>query len=99
MEKHKSEGIESKGVKAHFSLDESGIFSLSHCEIVFEKNTTAEAEEDTLSKIGSAFSSLFSGKPDISSTWWCTFFLWIFRLSTEWLTLVVAGYVFRIEGC
>ncbi len=64
LEKNAGDGIESKGVKAHFNLDESGIFSLNIVESVFEKNSTEAAEEaeDTLSKLGSAFTKLFSGK-------------------------------------
>jgi len=62
--KHSGDAIESKGVKAHFSMDESGIFSLSLVESVFEKNSTVTDDEDTLSKIGSAFSKLFSGSTD-----------------------------------
>lgn len=60
--KHVGDGTEPKGVKAHFSMDDSGIFSLSLVESIFEKNSTeAEGDDasDTLSKIGSAFSSLF----------------------------------------
>jgi hypoxia up-regulated 1 len=69
IEKHKAEGVECKGVKAHFSMDESGIFSLSQVEIVFEKNSTEpDASEDTLSKLGSAFSSLFSGSSEAESS-------------------------------
>ena len=64
LEKNSGDGIESKGVKAHFNLDDSGIFTLSLVESVFEKNSTDSVEEptDTLSKLGSAFTNLFSGK-------------------------------------
>ncbi|ODN03799.1 Hypoxia up-regulated protein 1 [Orchesella cincta] len=57
---------ESKGVKAHFSMDDSGILSINLIESVFEKNTTDTDSgdggvQDTLSKLGSAFTKLFSG--------------------------------------
>jgi len=64
LAKHGNEG-EPKGVKAHFNMDESGILSLTLVEAVFEKNSTESSEgtvQDTLSKLGSAFSNLFSGK-------------------------------------
>jgi hypoxia up-regulated 1 len=51
-------------VKAHFNMDESGILDLSLVEAVFEKNSTDTFDggmKDTLSKLGSAFSNLFSG--------------------------------------
>ncbi|CAG7836274.1 unnamed protein product [Allacma fusca] len=66
IEKNKAEGVDCKGVKAHFAMDDSGVFALSHVEIVFEKNTTEPdaGSEDTLSKLGSAFSSLFSGSSE-----------------------------------
>lgn len=62
-EKNKVDGVEPKGVKAHFSMDESGLLSLTLVESIFEKNSTESTSEgsDTLSKLGSAFSSLFSG--------------------------------------
>lgn len=62
LQKHANEG-ESKGVKAHFTMDESGVLSLSLVEAVFEKNGTEEVETvgDKLSKLGSAFSNLFTG--------------------------------------
>merc|ERR1712112_121766 len=42
---------ESKGIKAHFRMDESGILSLDKVESVFEKNSSAEekAEKSTWS--------------------------------------------------
>jgi len=62
LEKHANEG-EAKGVKAHFNMDESGILSLVTVEAVFEKNGTEEADTvgETLSKLGTAFSKLFTG--------------------------------------
>lgn len=60
---------ESKGVKAHFSMDDSGILAINLVESVFEKNTTDSdtgegGVQDTLSKLGSAFSKLFSGSTE-----------------------------------
>lgn len=60
------EGIESKGIKAHFSLDDSGIFSLVNVELLLEKSVLEDAEQDegTLSKLGSTISKLFSGEKE-----------------------------------
>lgn len=54
---------ESKGVKAHFRMDDSGVLYLDKVESVFEKLVTkeAEAEESTLTKIGNTISNLFGG--------------------------------------
>jgi len=63
--KHTAEDVESKGVKAHFNMDDSGIFSLSLVEAVFEKNSTeTEDEGNAFAKLGSAFTKLFSGGND-----------------------------------
>ena len=51
---------ESKGIKVHFKLDDSGVLNLDKIDIQFEK--TVEAEESTLSKLGNKISSFFSGK-------------------------------------
>ncbi|XP_076043824.1 hypoxia up-regulated Grp170 co-chaperone protein isoform X2 [Oratosquilla oratoria] len=67
FEKQLKDGAESKGIKAHFSMDDSGILSLVNVEAVFEKNITEEVEEEeesTLSKLGSTISKLFSGSED-----------------------------------
>ncbi|XP_063217680.1 hypoxia up-regulated protein 1 isoform X1 [Bacillus rossius redtenbacheri] len=59
--KHQGENIESKGVKVHFLVDESGILNLTNVEFVAEKTLTDEElaaqEESTLSKLGSTLSS------------------------------------------
>uniref|UniRef100_A0A182RBY4 Hypoxia up-regulated protein 1 n=1 Tax=Anopheles funestus TaxID=62324 RepID=A0A182RBY4_ANOFN len=57
------ENVESKGIKAHFMLDDSGIFSLANVELVLEKTVTKEEDEDesTFQKIGNTISKLFSG--------------------------------------
>lgn len=57
------DGVESKGIKAHFALDDSGVFSLLNVELLLEKSADAvDADlEGTLSKLGSKISKLFSG--------------------------------------
>lgn len=55
--KHNEENAESKGIKAHFAMDESGILSLVNIELVVEKQ---EAAESPLSKLGNTLTSLFS---------------------------------------
>ncbi|XP_043533656.1 hypoxia up-regulated protein 1 [Chiloscyllium plagiosum] len=53
---------ESKGIKAHFNMDESGILSLDRVEAVFERVQDGEPEEEsTLTKLGNTISSLFGG--------------------------------------
>ncbi|XP_046384105.1 hypoxia up-regulated protein 1 [Ischnura elegans] len=73
-------GSESKGVKAHFTMDDSGILSLAHTELLAEKTLSPEeqaAEEERkrkeesdqqspLSKLGSTISKLFSGSAEES---------------------------------
>merc|ERR1712168_1592615 len=63
--------MESKGVKAHFRMDESGVLTLESVESVFEGNRTEnvtvkadEPDESTLKKIRDGFSSLFGGSTD-----------------------------------
>lgn len=65
MDKNLGENSESKGIKAHFAMDESGVLNLVNVEFVFEKTVTAEAEEEsTLSKLGSTFSKIFGSEPE-----------------------------------
>lgn len=52
---------ESKGIKAHFALDESGLLSLSGIELIVDQNQTDSDEESSLSKLGSTITKLFSG--------------------------------------
>ncbi|XP_006758769.2 PREDICTED: hypoxia up-regulated protein 1 [Myotis davidii] len=53
---------ESKGIKAHFNLDESGVLSLDRVESVFETLVEDSTEEEsTLTKLGNTISSLFGG--------------------------------------
>jgi len=75
LDNNNADNIETKGVKAHFLLDDSGILSVTSIESVFEKTISveeqekleAEAEakeekEDTWSKLGDTISQFF--KPD-----------------------------------
>ncbi|XP_059619437.1 hypoxia up-regulated protein 1 [Phlebotomus argentipes] len=65
LKEHLVENVESKGIKAHFAMDDSGIFALSGVELVYEKSVTEAAEEDDespLSKLGSTISKLFSSE-------------------------------------
>lgn len=63
MAKHQGPGVESKGIKAHFQMDDSGILTLVNVEHVVEKTLVgdAEPEESPLSKLGSTISKLFTG--------------------------------------
>ncbi|XP_033730283.1 hypoxia up-regulated protein 1-like, partial [Pecten maximus] len=58
-----AQDAESKGVKAHFRLDESGILHMDKAEVVFERQGPAE-EESTWSKIGSTLGGLFGSSAD-----------------------------------
>lgn len=63
FKKHIGENVEYKGIKAHFSMDDSGILSLVNVELTVEKLVTAETEEESpLSKLGSTITKLFSGE-------------------------------------
>lgn len=66
LEEKVTEGVESKGIKSHFSLDDSGIFSLVNVELLLEKSAEGveDESEGTLSKLGSTISKLFSGDKD-----------------------------------
>lgn len=66
FEEKVKEGVESKGIKAHFALDDSGIFGLVNVELLLEKaaDSTDEKEEGTFSKLGSTISKLFGGDKD-----------------------------------
>lgn len=62
LNKHQGENIEHKGIKAHFSMDDSGILNLVNVEFVADKTVTEEESDDTdstLSKLGSTISKLF----------------------------------------
>lgn len=66
LNKHKGPNAESKGIKAHFSMDESGILSLLNVELLVEKNSTDD-EESTFSKLGSTISKLFTNPDEADS--------------------------------
>ncbi|XP_051494331.1 hypoxia up-regulated protein 1 [Apus apus] len=58
----KHSDYESKGIKAHFNMDESGVLSLDRVESVFEALVEDKLEEEsTLTKLGNTISSLFGG--------------------------------------
>ncbi|KAM8900218.1 hypoxia up-regulated protein 1 isoform 1-T1 [Spinachia spinachia] len=52
---------ESKGIKAHFNMDESGVLLLDRVESVFETIVEDKDEESTLTKLGNTISTLFGG--------------------------------------
>merc|ERR1712083_885874 len=70
LEKNKGDNVETKGVKAHFFLDDSGILSCTTIESVFEKTISPEEQEkaekegkkddDSWAKLGSTISQFFS---------------------------------------
>merc|ERR1719452_334565 len=45
LDENVGDNIETKGVKAHFQLDDSGILSVTHVESVFEKTVSPEEQE------------------------------------------------------
>ncbi|XP_051973432.1 hypoxia up-regulated protein 1 [Xyrauchen texanus] len=57
----KHSDAESKGIKAHFNMDESGVLVLDRVESVFETVVEEKEEESTLTKLGNTISSLFGG--------------------------------------
>ncbi|NWW56596.1 HYOU1 protein, partial [Ifrita kowaldi] len=60
----KHSDYESKGIKAHFNMDDSGVLSLDRVESVFETLVEDKLEEEsTLTKLGNTISSLFGGAP------------------------------------
>lgn len=68
IKKHVGENVESKGIKAHFNLDESGILTMTIVEYHVEKTLSPEevaAQESdgqsTFSKLSSTISKLFQG--------------------------------------
>lgn len=54
---------ESKGIKVHFRIDDSGVLNLEKIDISFEKenSVTEETDESTFSKLGNKISSFFGG--------------------------------------
>lgn len=65
LQKNQGPNVESKGVKAHFHMDDSGLLNLVNVELVVEKtmseSDTNTPEESPLSKLGSTISKLFTG--------------------------------------
>ncbi|KAG5320504.1 HYOU1 protein, partial [Pseudoatta argentina] len=61
LEKHANEGAESKGIKVHFNIDDSGVLNLLTVELVSEKSSTVDEEEGTFSILGSTISKFFAG--------------------------------------
>jgi len=45
LDANKGENIETKGVKAHFQLDDTGILTVTHVESTFEKTISVEEQE------------------------------------------------------
>jgi len=63
--KHQGQqGVDTKGIKAHFMMDDNGLLVLQNVELVVEKSISGEEEESTLSKIGNTISNLFKGNID-----------------------------------
>lgn len=63
FKKHLADNVETKGIKAHFIMDDSGILSLLNVDLVVEKEVASEAEEDgPFSKLGSTISKLFGAE-------------------------------------
>jgi len=60
LEKSKKEIVDSKGIKAYFLMDDSGIFQCSGIELVYEAQKDVVDDESTLSKLGNTISKLFS---------------------------------------
>merc|ERR1740128_529995 len=74
LDANQGEHVETKGVKAHFTLDDSGLLAVSHVESTFERTVSPEeqeaeegeeAAEDAIdwSKLGDTISNYF-GKGD-----------------------------------
>lgn len=70
----KHENEDSKGIKAHFRMDESGILRMDSVEAVFETKVESDAQEvgnivgDAISKVGETISKLFGGKDESAET-------------------------------
>ena len=67
LDKTKNESVDSKGIKAYFALDDSGIFRCISIEYVYDKQKikTEEEDEGTLAKLGSTISKLFSKDKEV----------------------------------
>lgn len=62
-ETNQAENVESKGIKAHFVMDDSGLLTVSGVELVLERSG-ADEKEGTLSKLGNTISNFFSSNDD-----------------------------------
>lgn len=58
------DGIESKGIKAHFAIDDSGLFTMTGVELVVEKPAQDDIAEGAFAKLGSTITKLFGGEDD-----------------------------------
>lgn len=58
------ERTESKGIKAHFALDDSGVFEITNVELVLEQTIVEDGDESPLSKLGSTISKLFASEAE-----------------------------------
>ncbi|XP_067935548.1 hypoxia up-regulated protein 1-like [Watersipora subatra] len=67
LDKHVDNFTESKGVKAHFVMDESGLLLLDNVEIVFERKPNPASEETTFSKLSSTISNFFGSSSSETS--------------------------------
>ncbi len=60
----KYQDAESKGIKVHFRVDDSGLLNVDKIDVTFEKSLLPKdgktSEESTLSKLGNKISSFFS---------------------------------------
>lgn len=62
LQNNLAENVVSKGIKAHFALDDSGIFDLINVELLLEKTVAPDDEnQNTFQKISNTISKLFSG--------------------------------------
>ncbi|KAL3886109.1 hypothetical protein ACJMK2_026127 [Sinanodonta woodiana] len=54
-----TDNVDSKGIKAHFKMDESGFLKIEKVEAVFEKTEEEKVEDSAWSKLGDTISGLF----------------------------------------
>lgn len=89
IKKHEGSNVEPKGIKTHFSLDESGLITVTGVEYHVEKTLTPEeiaAQESdgqsTFSKLSSTISKLFQGTKLLEYSLWFVFYLFFIFMST-----------------
>lgn len=59
---HSEEGVDTKGIKIQFTMDNSGILVIENVELFIEKtDPNDQIEEATLSKVINAISNIFKG--------------------------------------